>query len=91
MRTLLLPSILAAATATAGESQIHLMDGPGQYEVAAQCGICHSLDYVTMHAGILDQAGWEKTVDKMIRVMDAPIGADDRQGIVEYLVRHYGK
>jgi len=34
--------------------------------------MCHSLDYITLHASILDRAGWEKTVGKMINIMVRP-------------------
>ena len=60
MRTLFLLLSFFAVTATAGESQIVLNDRPGKNQVIAQCAMCHSLDYITMHAMILDQAGWAK-------------------------------
>jgi cytochrome c5 len=91
MRTLfLLLSVFATATA-AGESQIVLKDGQGKNRVIGQCAMCHSLDYITMHAKILDRAGWEKTVDKMINVMGAHINDADKQAIIDYLARNYGK
>ncbi|MGZ5028294.1 MAG: cytochrome c, partial [Methylobacter sp.] len=80
-----------AATATAGESQIFLKDRPGRNQVVTQCAMCHSLDYITVHAKILDRAGWEKTVGKMINVMGAPINDADKQIIIDYLAQHYGK
>jgi len=91
MRTLFLLLSFFAATATAGESQILLKDRPGKSQVAAQCAMCHSLDYITMHATVLDRAGWEKTVGKMINVMGAPINDADKQIIIDYLAQNYGK
>ena len=91
MRTLFLLLSFFAATATAGESQIILKDRPGKNLVLAQCAMCHSLDYITMHATILDRAGWEKTVGKMINVMGAPINDADKQVIIDYLAQNYGK
>ena len=91
MRTLFLLLLFFAATATADESQIVLKDLPGKNQVIAQCAMCHSLDYITMHAMILDRAGWEKTVGKMINVMGAPINDADKQIIIDYLAQNYGK
>jgi hypothetical protein len=53
--------------------------------------MCHSLDYITLHATILDRAGWEKTVVKMINVMGAPINDVDKKIIIDYLAQNYGK
>jgi cytochrome c5 len=91
MRILILLLSFFAATATAGENQIFLKDRPGKTQVATQCSICHSLDYITQHAAILDRAGWEKTVDKMINSMGAPINDADKQIIIDYLAQNYGK
>ena len=44
-----------------------------------------------MNAKILDRAGWEKTVGKMISVMGAPIDDADKQTIIDYLAQNYGK
>ena len=90
MRTLFLLLSIFAATVTTGESQIVLKDRPGKNQVIAQCAMCHSLDYITMHAMILDRSGWEKTVGKMINVMDAPIDNADKQIIIDYLATNYG-
>jgi hypothetical protein len=91
MRMLYLLLSFFAVTAIAGESQIMLKDGPGKSQAVAQCSVCHSLDYITMHAPILNRAGWEKTVGKMINVMGAPINAADKQIIIDYLTQNYGK
>ncbi len=73
------------------ESQIRLKDGPGKDLVAAKCAICHSLDYIPMNSPFLDSAGWEKEVDKMVRVMGAPVKEDDVPTILNYLNSSYGK
>ena len=91
MRTLFLLLTFFAATATAGENQILLKDRPGRNQVIAQCSICHSLDYITMNAKILDRADWEKTVGKMINVMGTSINDVDKQTIIDYLAQNYGK
>ena len=91
MRMLFLLLSLFAATAIAGEDQIILKDRSGKNQVIGQCAMCHSLDYITMNAKILDRAGWEKTVGKMINVMGAPIDDANKQIIIEYLAQNYGK
>jgi cytochrome c5 len=55
----------------------------GKNQVIAQCTMCHSRDYITMHATILDRAGWEKAVGKMINVMGAPIDDADKLIIID--------
>jgi hypothetical protein len=91
MRTLFLLLSFFTTIATAGENEIFLKDRPGRNLVVAHCAICHSLDYITMHATILDRTGWEKTVGKMINVMGAPIDDRDKQTIIDYLAKNYGK
>jgi hypothetical protein len=91
MRMLFLLLSLFAATVTAGEIQIILKDRPGKDKVIAQCSMCHSLDYITMNGKILDRAGWEKTVGKMINIMGAPIDDADKKIIIDYLVQNYGR
>ncbi|MGH8240107.1 MAG: hypothetical protein ACREXP_24265, partial [Steroidobacteraceae bacterium] len=68
--------VLAAATAAANETseqQIRLKDAPGRELTAARCTICHSVDYVEMNAAVMDQAGWQRSVQKMIERFGAPI------------------
>jgi mono/diheme cytochrome c family protein len=79
------------SNALADESDIELKAGDGKDRVAANCAICHSLDYIPMNAAVLDKQGWEKTIDKMIRVMGAPIKPDDAAAIVAYLAKNYAK
>jgi cytochrome c5 len=91
MRILFLLLLFFAAMASAGESQVVLKERPGKNLVMAQCAMCHSLDYITMHSEVLDRSGWEKTVGKMINVMGAPINDTDKQAIIDYLTQNYGK
>ena len=91
MPILFLLIILFTNSAISGESQIHLKDDLGKENIISQCSICHSADYITMHAKILDKSGWEKTVNKMINVMCAPINDSDKKIIIDYLVKNYGK
>ena len=91
-RVLLAGLGLAAALAThADESQVVLKEGPGRDVVAANCSMCHSLDYIPMNSVFLDRKGWEGSVNKMIKAMGAPIKSEDVPVIVDYLTRNYGK
>lgn len=89
-RTLAAVALLVAGAARADESQIRLREGPGRELVLAHCAMCHSVDYVPMNSPFLDRKGWEASVGKMIKVMGAPIPADDAAKIVEYLATYYG-
>lgn len=91
MRSVLaLIGVLLALPAAAGEEGITLKDGPGKALVEAQCGACHSLDYIQMNAPFLDQAKWEATVKKMVERFGAPVDASDAAAITAYLAAEYG-
>jgi len=83
--------LMMASTALADESRIQLKEGPGKTLVTANCTMCHSLDYIQMNSGVLDNSGWQKTVDKMVKAMGAPIKPEDVKPIVDYLAKNYGK
>ena len=91
MRTIIALLLIAAAPALAQESQLRLRDGPGRQLVEANCVMCHSLDYIPMNSPFLDRKGWEASVNKMIKVMGAPIAEADGQKIADYLAGQYGK
>ena len=91
MKRILLLSALIAAPAIADEPVIKLKEGAGRELVEKNCVACHSLDYIPMNSPFLDRKGWEGSVTKMIKAMGAPIAADDVPGILDYLVRNYGK
>jgi sulfite dehydrogenase (cytochrome) subunit B len=87
------PALLALALAglavAAGEESIELQDAPGRDLVVARCSVCHSVDYVQMNAPVLDRAGWDKSVRKMVDQFGAPIGKEDADRIIEYLASNY--
>ena len=93
VRSALTSVVLAAsiATATADETSLRLTEGPGLTQVQASCSMCHSLDYILMNSPFQDKAAWEKTVNKMVKVMGAPLTAEDITAVVAYLDTHYGK
>lgn len=69
--------------------QTELKPGPGQDKVATLCNICHSVDYITMQPPF-PRATWTAEVNKMIKVMGAPINEDDAKTIINYLATEYG-
>ncbi|HWA14468.1 MAG TPA: cytochrome c [Burkholderiales bacterium] len=92
MRILSCIALLAiAAPALADEAAVHLKDGPGRQLVEANCVMCHSLDYIPMNSVFLDRKGWEASVNKMIKVMGAPVADGDVRAIVDYLAAQYGR
>jgi len=81
--------LLGGLAIAAGEESIQLQDAPERDLVVARCSVCHSADYVQMNAPVLDRAGWQKSVRKMIDTFGAPISEDDARRIVEYLANNY--
>jgi mono/diheme cytochrome c family protein len=90
MKRALLFLLWLPMTGWGDESQIRLKEGPGKDLVAANCAICHSLDYIPMNSPFLDAPGWEKEVNKMVNLMGAPIRQDDILAILNYLNANYG-
>jgi sulfite dehydrogenase (cytochrome) subunit B len=66
-----------------------LKPGPGMEKTSGLCTICHSLDYITMQPPF-PRAQWTATVNKMIKVMGAPINEEDSKTIIDYLSTEYG-
>jgi len=95
MKTLVLTLLWALAAAAgigaAQERRVELKDAPGRAQVEANCGSCHSLDYIQMNSPFLDRSGWDGSVTKMIKAFGAPINAEDAKAIVDYLGANYGK
>ena len=92
-RTLLLAAFAAMAThaAKADEGAVTLKDGAGRDIVAANCGACHSLDYIQMNAPFMAEKQWEAEVAKMINAFGAEIDAANAKTIVDYLTHQYGQ
>jgi mono/diheme cytochrome c family protein len=93
MRTLTIAIVTAALAlpAFADEASIALKKAPGLDKVQANCGTCHSLDYIQMNSPFLNAAGWDAEVTKMISAFGAPINAADAKIISDYLKANYGK
>jgi hypothetical protein len=82
--------ILPLAPAIADEKTVELKKAPGVERVTASCSTCHSLDYIEMNSPFLSAMQWDAEVNKMIRVMGAPIEDADARAISEYLKKNYG-
>jgi sulfite dehydrogenase (cytochrome) subunit B len=80
----------AAMSAAAAEKPVQLKQAPGLDKVEANCGACHSLDYVPMNSPFLTAAQWDAEVTKMISAFGAPIDQADAKIIVDYLKKNYG-
>ena len=94
MKTLVFALVAAsfvAGVALAQERRIAFKDGPGLQAFQANCGTCHSLDYIVLNSPFLDRAGWDTSVKKMVNAFGAPISADDQKAITDYLAANYGK
>jgi mono/diheme cytochrome c family protein len=88
-------AVAAIAVTLANPSQgaekiVHLKPGAGLDKVEANCGGCHSLDYVPMNSPFLNAAAWDAEVTKMISAFGAPIDQADAKIISDYLKTNYG-
>jgi sulfite dehydrogenase (cytochrome) subunit B len=81
---------LAAAPAAAQEKPVSLKKGAGLEQVEANCGACHSLDYIQMNSPFMTSAVWDAEIAKMINVFGAPISESDARAIGDYLKANYG-
>jgi sulfite dehydrogenase (cytochrome) subunit B len=66
-----------------------LKTGAGGDTVRANCGVCHSTDYIVRQPH-LDAPHWEGEVKKMVSVFGAYISDSDIKVIVDYLAKNYG-
>lgn len=81
---------LLALPADAEEKPVDLKKAPGLDKVEANCGACHSLDYILMNSPFPNAALWDAEVAKMINAFGAPIDAADAKAIGDYLKANYG-
>ncbi len=92
-------ALMAVVSHAASDDAVHaislpvihseLKAGDGREKAETLCSICHSVDYITMQPKF-SRAQWSATVNKMIKVMGAPINEDDAKTIINYLVADYG-
>jgi sulfite dehydrogenase (cytochrome) subunit B len=88
---LICAALMLAVPARAAEKPIELKPGPERDTVAANCGACHTVDYIGTNSPFMDRAVWTAEVNKMINAFGAPIAAPDAARIIDYLVKNYGK
>jgi len=63
--------------------------GPGFEAAKANCGACHSADYVTTQPPHRSKDFWTAEVTKMVKVYGAGIPEADRDAIAAYLSETY--
>jgi mono/diheme cytochrome c family protein len=90
MKHLILSALLLATPALAGEQATVLKPGPGMEATAANCAVCHSLDYIQMNAPFLPPETWKAEVAKMRGPFGASIDQPTADRILDYMVRSYG-
>ncbi len=66
-----------------------LKPGPGMEVTRANCGICHSTDYIVRQPQG-DAKWWQAEVTKMVKVFGAPVSPENEKTIAEYLSSAYG-
>ncbi|MBY0610981.1 MAG: cytochrome c [Beijerinckiaceae bacterium] len=73
------------------DDQTELAKGPGFDTAIANCGACHSAEYIKSqpHGASFGKAFWQAEVAKMINVYKAPIAPEDAKIIVDYLTEAY--
>lgn len=82
--------VLGAALLCAAPAFAELKNGPSQELVEANCGACHSTDYIRMNAPFLSPDAWKAEVTKMRAVFGSPIEDDVAGEILRYLTTEYG-
>lgn len=85
--------VLALAVCFAGpvlRAEPEAASGAGRELFVARCTICHSIDYVEMHARFGTRALWEAEVAKMRNAFKAPVTDDEAREIIAYLEQQYG-
>jgi mono/diheme cytochrome c family protein len=66
-----------------------LRPAPGMDLVVANCGACHSLDYISTQPPRRGAEFWQAAVTKMIRTYGAPVADADTRAIIAYLAANY--
>ena len=64
--------------------------GEGRELFVARCSVCHSIDYVQMHARFGTRTLWEASIAKMRNAFKAPMSDEEADVILAYLERQYG-
>lgn len=67
-----------------------LKPGPGAELAAANCIVCHSVEYINTQPK-LTRTAWKASVEKMRGKFGAPIAEDQIEKLADYLAATYGK
>lgn len=86
----LLVFITTAASPLASAAEPEAAPGEGRELFVARCSVCHSIDYVQMHARFGTRSLWEASVAKMRNAYKAPMSDEEARQILSYLERQYG-
>ncbi len=88
-RAAVLVALCAGASASflAAQRQQALPTGPMQEKAQTACLTCHTAQIIVQQR--LDRGGWTRETDKMIR-WGAPVAAEDREALIDYLTNHFG-
>jgi len=98
-RTALIAALLAAGSAGAvTKTYVAPPDGvqlkasplPGYAKAQAQCGSCHSAEYMLYQPPSAARPYWDAMVKRMKTVFKAPVPDEDIPALVDYLVKTYG-
>ncbi len=87
---LILALALTAGMVFAAEERVTLKEAPARQKIEANCGSCHSLDYILGNSPFMTRAVWDAEVTKMIKAFGAPVSDADAKEIVDYLSQNYG-
>lgn len=81
---------VCAGLMLAGPAWAEVKPGPGQDVVEANCGACHTTDYIRMNSPFLSPDAWKAEVTKMRAAFGSPIDDAAAAEIVQYLTTQYG-
>lgn len=81
--------VLVSRGAMADDAPAPLRPGPGADVASANCGTCHTSDYIAMNSVFLTSDGWRAEVTKMRTAFGAPIDDGTAAQIVAYLAANY--
>lgn len=81
--------VLICGGALADDAPAPLKPGPGDEVTSANCGICHTSDYIVMNSVFLTADRWKAEVTKMRSAYGAPVDDATAAEITAYLAANY--
>ena len=90
MKLFLLVLVVACAAPWAGAQEVtQLKDGPGRDLTVGTCMVCHSVEYISSNAPVMNRTAWQKTIQKMKDRFGAPMTDEQAKQILDYLDANY--